>query len=97
MVIGYETQVLAAGQTGDLAAAKLLRLPRLVLSRRVRFTDRFTKQAIDLQFPIPFPPFRGCHPWMRLDCCCHPFGRSCQSISVIDMVQALAVKRPLPG
>ena len=24
MVIGYETQVLAAGQTGDLAAAKLL-------------------------------------------------------------------------
>ena len=30
-----------------------LRLPRLKLSRRVRFTNRFTEQAIDLQFPEP--------------------------------------------
>ena len=42
-----------------------LRLPGLVLSRRVRFTNRFTEQAIDLQFPIFFPPFLGCHPWVR--------------------------------
>jgi hypothetical protein len=39
-----------------------LRLPRLVLSRRVRFTNRFTETAIDLQFPVPL---RGCHPWVR--------------------------------
>ena len=38
---------------------------RLVLSRRVQFTNRFTEHAIDLQFPAPFPPFHGCHPWMH--------------------------------
>ena len=42
-----------------------LRLPRLVLSRRVRFTNRFTEQAIDLQFHAPSAPFRGCRPWAR--------------------------------
>ena len=34
----------------------LLRLPRLSLSRRVRFTNRFTEQAIDLHFLVPQPP-----------------------------------------
>jgi hypothetical protein len=43
----------------------LLRLPRLKLSRRVRFTNRFTKQTFDLEFPVPF---RGGRPWMRAPC-----------------------------
>ena len=38
-------------------------LLRLKLSRRVRFTNRFTEQAIDLHFPAPSAPFRGCRPW----------------------------------
>jgi hypothetical protein len=42
-----------------------LRLPRLVLSRCVRFTNRFTEQAIDLQFPHPSAPFHGRRPWAR--------------------------------
>jgi hypothetical protein len=41
-----------------------LRLPRLVLSRYVRFTNRFTEQAINLQLPsplraLPWPPSLG--------------------------------------
>ena len=42
-----------------------LRLPRLMLSRYVRFTNRFTEQAIDLQFPHPSAPFHGRRPWAR--------------------------------
>jgi len=56
--------VTSADRTDHISLRRLC-LPRLVLSRRVRFTNRFTKQAIDLQFPAPFPPFRGCHPWVR--------------------------------
>lgn len=41
----------------------LLRLPRLSLSRRVRFTNRFTEQAIDLHFS--YLNHRECHPWAR--------------------------------
>ena len=33
-----------------------VRLPRLRLSRRVRFTNPFTEQAIELQFPYPARP-----------------------------------------
>ena len=40
-----------------------VRLLRLKLSRRVRFTNRFTEQAIDLHFPAPSAPFRGYRPW----------------------------------
>ena len=46
----------------DPISLRRLRLPCLELSRRVRFTNRFTEQAIDLRFPASFPPFRGCHP-----------------------------------
>ena len=38
------------------------RLPRLNLFRRVRFTNWFTEQAIDLRFPSSPPSSRGCHP-----------------------------------
>jgi hypothetical protein len=44
--------VTSADRTGPISLRRL-RLPRLVLSRRVRFTNRFTEQAIDLQFPAP--------------------------------------------
>ena len=37
----------------DHISLRRLRLPRLGLSRRVRFTNRFTEQAIDLRFPHP--------------------------------------------
>src|SRR5579863_6818317 len=37
----------------------LLRLPRLGLSRRVRFTNRFTELTTDLRFPEPFRPCPG--------------------------------------
>ena len=57
--------VVTSADRTDHISLRRLRLPRLVLSRRVRFTNRFTEQAIDLQFPAPFPPFRGCHPWVR--------------------------------
>src|SRR6476469_7654935 len=40
----------------DPISLRRLRLPCLELSRRVRFTNRFTEQVIDLQFPDPPPP-----------------------------------------
>jgi hypothetical protein len=49
----------------DPISLRRLRLPRLVLSRSVRFTNRFTRQANDLQFPAPLPPFHCCHLWVR--------------------------------
>jgi len=39
----------------DPVSLRRLRLPRLGLSRHVRFTNRFTEQAIHLRFPAPFP------------------------------------------
>ena len=46
----------------DLISVRRLCLPRLVLSRRVRFTSRFTERAIDLRFPAPSrPPLHPCH------------------------------------
>ncbi len=57
------TGVVTSADRTDPVSLRRLRLPRLGLSRRVRFTNRFTEQAIDLQFPVPFPPFRSCHPW----------------------------------
>ena len=47
--------VTSADRTSPVSFCRL-RLPRLVLSRRVRFTNRFTEQAIDLQFPHPSRP-----------------------------------------
>jgi len=44
--------VTSADKPGPISVGRL-RLPRLVLSRCVRFTNRFTEQAIDLQFPAP--------------------------------------------
>jgi hypothetical protein len=38
-----------------------LHLPRLVLSRRVRFTNWFTEQAIDLRVPAPSSHLDGRH------------------------------------
>jgi len=46
--------VTSADRPGPISLGRL-RLPRLVLSRRVRFTNRFTEQAIDLQYPHPPP------------------------------------------
>ena len=57
--------VVTSADRPDPISLRRLRLPRLVLSRRVRFTNRFTEQAIDLQFPAPSAPFRGCRPWAR--------------------------------
>jgi hypothetical protein len=55
---------LASADRTDHISLRRLRLPRPVLSRRVRFTNRFTEQVIDLRFPAPFPaswwlPFLG--------------------------------------
>jgi hypothetical protein len=47
--------VTSADRPGPVSHGRL-RLPRLVLSRRVWFTNRFTEQAIDLQFPHPSRP-----------------------------------------
>jgi hypothetical protein len=43
----------------------LLRLLRLGLSRRVRFTNRFTELTTDLRFPKPFSPFPLCRAAIR--------------------------------
>ena len=45
----------------DPISLRRLRLPRLKLSRRVRFTNRFTERDIDLQFLHPSAPFPSCH------------------------------------
>jgi hypothetical protein len=47
------TGVVTSMDTTDPISLCRLRLPRLVLSRSVRFTNRFTEQPIDLQFPAP--------------------------------------------
>jgi hypothetical protein len=44
--------VISANSTDPISLCRL-RLARLKPSRRVRFTNRFTGQAIDLQFPYP--------------------------------------------
>jgi hypothetical protein len=46
----------------DPISLRRLRLPCLELSRRVRFTNRFTEQAIDLRFPAPSRHPGGCRP-----------------------------------
>src|SRR5512142_3371806 len=43
----------------DPISLRRLRLPRLTLSRSVRFTNRFTEQVIEL-VPSPVQPFHGC-------------------------------------
>jgi len=40
----------------DHISLRRLRLPRLKLSRRIRFTNRFTEQVFDLQIPHPSRP-----------------------------------------
>jgi hypothetical protein len=47
--------VTSADRTDPISLCRL-RLPRLKLSRSVRFTNRFTERAIGLQFPYPFRP-----------------------------------------
>ena len=47
--------VVTSADRTDRISLFRLRLPRLGLSCRVRFTNRFTKQAIYLQLPTPFP------------------------------------------
>ncbi len=44
--------VTSTDRTGPISLRRL-RLPCLALSRRVRFTNRFTEQAIDLRVPVP--------------------------------------------
>ena len=48
--------VVTSADRTDPVPLRRLRLPRLVLSRSVRFTNRFTEQVIDLQFPYPSCP-----------------------------------------
>jgi hypothetical protein len=48
----------------DPISLRRVRLPRLALSRSVRFTNRFTRQANDLQFSRPLPPLHCCHLWV---------------------------------
>jgi hypothetical protein len=45
----------------DPISLRRLHLPRLVLSRRVRFTNWFTEQAIDLRVPAPSSHLDGRH------------------------------------
>ena len=56
--------VTSADRTDPVSLGRL-RLPRLVLSRRVRFTNRFTEQPIDLQFPEPLRALPSLRPWAR--------------------------------
>jgi len=53
------TDAVTSADRSDPISLRRLRLPRLKLSRRVRFTNRFTRQAIDLRFPAPFPSSRS--------------------------------------
>jgi hypothetical protein len=86
--------VVTSADTADLISLRRLRLPRLVLSRRVRFTNRFTEQAIDLQFPAPFPPFHGCHPWVLGTVSGLSFGRAlfhryaCHATAMVELLEA---------
>ena len=59
----------------DPVSIRRLRLPRLKLSRRVRFTNRFTKQAVDLQFLYPFRRGRGPLSLPHRTDCCRPIHR----------------------
>ena len=45
----------------DPISLRRLRLLRLVLSRRIRFTNGFTEQAIDLRVPAPSSHLNGRH------------------------------------
>jgi hypothetical protein len=47
--------VVTSADRTDYISLRRLRLPRPALSRRVRFINRFTEQAIDLRFPPPHP------------------------------------------
>src|ERR1700730_10112296 len=46
----------------DHVALGRLRLPRLARFHRVRFTNWFTEQPLDLRFPVPFQSPRGGYP-----------------------------------
>jgi len=89
------TGVVTSADRTDQISLRRLRPSRLVLSRRVRFTNRFTKQAIDLQLPAPFPPFRGCHPSVR----CTVSGLAKQLASGMALTRATCRlrSRPTPG
>jgi hypothetical protein len=52
--------VVTSADRTDPVSLRRFRLPRLVRSRRVRFTNRFTEEAIDLQFPAPLRTL----PWL---------------------------------
>ena len=52
----------------DPVSLRRLGLPRLKLSRSVRFTNRFTEQALISSFPYPLLPFRWCRPWYAASC-----------------------------
>src|SRR5262249_23729005 len=54
--LSLASAVTSADGTEPISLRRLC-LPCLKLSRRVRFTNRFTEQAIDLQFPHPSAPF----------------------------------------
>ena len=59
-----DSAVTSADRTDPVSLGRL-RLPRLVLSRRVRFTNRFTEQPIDLQFPASLRALPSLRPWAR--------------------------------
>jgi len=56
------TGAMTSANRTDPVSLRRLCLPRLKLSRRVRFTNRFTKQAIDLRFPRLCRPPAHCRP-----------------------------------
>ena len=55
--------VVASADKVDPVSLRRLCLPRLMLSRRVRFTNRFTEQTAELRNPEPSPSFAARHPW----------------------------------
>ena len=57
--------VVTSADRTDPVSLRRLRLPCLGLSRSVRFTNRFTEQAIDLQLPYPSRPFAAALPGLR--------------------------------
>jgi len=101
--------LISANRTDPVSLCRL-GLPRLKLSRSVRFPNRFTEQGVDLQFPYPYRPSAGAIPGtshhVRLARQRHL--RSCPALSrgalavttAVNPAQgtdrAVALPRPLP-
>jgi hypothetical protein len=90
--------VVTSANRTDPVSPRRLRLPRLVLSRRVRFTNRFTDQATDLQFPHPSRPSAAAIPGAphRVRAARQPRLRSCPPLSR-GALAVITAARPAPG